>query len=359
MTRKDIFPWFFTAIFLYLFYLFFQVLKPFLIPLFWAAILTLVLYPVYERITKFLRYKQGLSSIAMTLLTLLLIVIPIFFVVSSLAVEIFDIYSSAKSKGEIEKFAAFLSNITDSETLKKILPSALISELETKYNLGNLNISNILLKSYKTVSAYMFGIFTGFASNIASLIFSFGIMVFSLFFFFRDGRDMYEKFKYLIPMKDDQKDKTFKVFYNTIDGVVVGSLATAAVQGLLVMVIFLVLKISYPVLAGSISFILSILPLVGATFVWLPVAIFLIATKVYTKGIILFAFGVLVISVSDNIIRPIIIGGKVKLPTFFLFLSMMGGLQFFGFSGIILGPVLLAVLISFIEIYKQQYRDGD
>jgi len=295
----------------------------------------------------------------MTLLTLLLIVIPIFFVVISLAVEIFDIYSSAKSKGEIEKFAAFLSNITDSDTLKKILPSALISELETKYNLGNLNISNILLKSYKTVSGYMFGIFTGFASNIASLLFSFGIMVFSLFFFFRDGRDMYEKFKYLIPMKDDQKDKTFKVFYNTIDGVVVGSLATAAVQGLLVMVIFLILKISYPVLAGSISFILSILPLVGATFVWLPVAIFLIATKVYTTGIILFAFGVLVISMSDNIIRPIIIGGKVKLPTFFLFLSMMGGLHLFGFSGIILGPVLLAVLISFIEIYKQQYRDGD
>jgi predicted PurR-regulated permease PerM len=93
-------------------------------------------------------------------------------------------------------------------------------------------------------------------------------------------------------------------------------------------------------------------------FVWLPVAIFLIATGVFVKGIILLIFGFVVISMSDNIIRPMIIGGKVKLPTFFLLLSIIGGLDYFGFSGVILGPVLLAVFISFIEIYKREYRDN-
>jgi predicted PurR-regulated permease PerM len=275
----------------------------------------------------------------MTLLTVWLIVIPLFLLVSSLALEMVDIYSSAKSKGEIDKLASYVSKITESDSLEKILPTSIINGLENKLDLGEVNVKSILVKSSKSISSYLINLF------------------FSLFFFFRDGRQMFEKLKYLIPMSEEQKNRTFKVFHNTIDGVVVGSLATAAVQGLLVLIIFLILGISYPVLAGSISFVLSILPLVGATFVWLPVTIYLLATGVFLKGIVLLVFGIVVISMSDNIIRPIIIGGKVKLPTFFLLLSIMGGLDYFGFSGIILGPVLLAVFMSFIEIYKQEYRD--
>ncbi len=358
MSKNNIFSWFFIAIFLYLFYLILQVLKPFILPLFWAAILTLLLYPLHERLTKLLKNRAWLSSIIMTLLTVMLIVIPLFLIVSSLALEMIDIYSSAKSKGDIDKFASFFARITEFDSLEKILPSSILQGLESKFDLGEVNVKSILVESSKTLSGYLINLFKGFASNITSLLFSFGIMIFSLFFFFRDGREMYEKLKYLIPMSEEQKNRTFKVFYNTIDGVVVGSLATAAVQGLLVMIIFLILDIPYPVLAGSISFVLSILPLVGAMFVWLPVAIFLMATGVFVKGIILLIFGFVVISMSDNIIRPMIIGGKVKLPTFFLLLSIMGGLNYFGFSGVILGPVLLAVFISFIEIYKREYRDN-
>lgn len=357
MTRNEVVSWFFIGIFLYLMYLFIQVLKPFFIPLFWAAILTLVLYPLHEKLTALLKNRVGLSAIIMTLLTVLLIVVPIFLLVSSLALEMVDFYSSAKSKGEIDKFASFFARITEFDSLEKILPTSIIQGLENKFDLGEVNLKSIMVKSSKSLSGYLVNLFKGFASNLTSMLFSFGIMIFSLFFFFRDGRQMFEKLKYLIPMSEEQKNRTFKVFYNTIDAVVVGSLATAAVQGVLVLIIFLILGISYPVLAGSISFLLSILPLVGALFVWLPVAIFLMATGVFVKGIILLVFGFVVISMSDNIIRPMIIGGKVKLPTFFLLISIIGGLDYFGFSGVILGPVLLAVFMSFIEIYKREYRD--
>ncbi|NIP37984.1 MAG: AI-2E family transporter [Candidatus Dadabacteria bacterium] len=357
MTRNEVVSWFFIGIFLYLMYLFIQVIKPFILPLFWAAILTLILYPAHEKLTKLLKNRANLSAIIMTLLTVWLIVIPLFLLVSSLALEMIDIYSSAKSKGDVDKFASFLGRITEFDSLEKILPGSILQGLENKFDLGEVNVKSIVVKSSKSLSGYLVNLFKGFASNVTSMLFSFGIMIFSLFFFFRDGREMFEKLKYLIPMNEEQKNRTFNVFRNTIDGVVVGSLATAAVQGLLVLIIFLILGISYPVLAGSISFVLSILPLVGATFVWLPVSIFLMATGVVTKGIILLVFGVVVISMSDNIIRPMIIGGKVKLPTFFLLISIMGGLDYFGFSGVILGPVLLAVFLSFIEIYKQEYRD--
>lgn len=358
MNRKEIFGWFFIAIFLYLFYLFFQLIKPYLIPLFWAAMLALVLYPVHERLTKLIRNKAGLSAILMTILTVALVIVPIFLLISKLSIEMFDIYSSAKSKGDIEKLANYITNSLNVETLHRIVPSSILSQLESKFDIGELNFKSILLKGSRELSGFLVNLFKGFASNITSMMFSFAIMVFALFFFFRDGRGMYEKFKYLIPMSDEQKDRTFTVFYNTIDGVVLGSLATAAVQGILVMFIFLVLNLSYPLLAGALSFILSILPLVGAAFVWVPASIYLLITHAYIKGIILILFGGLVISMSDNILRPIIIGGKVKLPTFMLFLSIMGGLSYFGFSGVVLGPILLAVFMSFIEIYKQEYRDS-
>jgi predicted PurR-regulated permease PerM len=357
MSRKEIFGWFFIAIFLYLFYLFFQLIKPYLIPLFWAAILALVLYPVHEKLTRLMKNRAGLSSVLMTFLTVALVIVPIFMLITSLSIEMFDVYNSAKSKGDIEKLANFITSSLNMQTLEKIIPSSIFSQLESRFDLGELNFKSVLLKGSKEVSGHMVNLFKGFATNVTSMLFNFAIMVFSLFFFFRDGRTMYEKFKYLIPMEEDQKNRTFTVFYNTIDGVVLGSLATAAIQGILVMFIFLVLDLSYPFLAGSLSFILSLLPLVGAAFVWVPASIYLLITHAYLKGIILILFGVLVISMSDNILRPIIIGGKVKLPTFILFLSIMGGLSYFGFSGVVLGPVLLALFISFIEIYKQEYRD--
>ena len=358
MNRKETFGWFFIAIFLYLFYLFFQLIKPFLIPLFWAAILSLVFYPFHERLTKLFRNKAGVSSILMTIFTVALVIIPIFLIISKLSIEMFDIYNSAKSKGEIEKLANYITHSLNVETIHRFVPSSVLDQLESKFNLGEINFKTIMLKGSRELSGFLVNLFKGFATNITNMLFSFAIMIFALFFFFRDGRAMYEKFKYLVPMSDAQKDRTFNVFYNTIDGVVLGSLATAAVQGILVMFIFLVLNISYPFLAGAISFILSILPLVGAAFVWVPASIYLLITHAYMKGIILILFGTLVISMSDNILRPIIIGGRVKLPTLMLFLSIMGGLSYFGFSGVVLGPVLLAVFISFIEIYKQEYRDN-
>jgi predicted PurR-regulated permease PerM len=182
-------------------------------------------------------------------------------------------------------------------------------------------------------------------------------MVLALFFFFRDGKGICEELITLIPMKESEKIKISTIFSNTIDAVIMGSLAIAVVQGLLVGLIFWVLGISYPVIAGAVSFVLSILPLVGAVIVWAPVGIYLLFTGAIVKGIILLLFGALVISTVDNVLRTLIIGGRVRLPTLFLLLSIIGGIQYFGFSGIVLGPVLLAVFISFIEIYKQTYKE--
>jgi predicted PurR-regulated permease PerM len=357
MTKQQIFTGFFVLIFIFLFYLFYQVLKPFLISLLWAGILALILYPVYERLKILLKNKSSISSLIMTFLTVCIIVIPLILITASLSIEIFDIYKSAQSSGEFEKLGQIAQKFTKLDTLKEFVPSGILEKVVKNFDLGQLDLQEIIIKGVGTMSNYLLGKFQDIARNLTSFIFNFIIMVFALFFFFRDGKGICEELITLIPMKETEKTKISAIFSNTIDAVIMGSLAIAVVQGLLVGLIFWILGISYPVIAGALSFVLSILPLIGAVVVWAPVGIYLLFTGSIAKGIILLLFGALVISTVDNVLRPLIIGGRVKLPTLFLLLSIIGGIQYFGFSGIVLGPVLLAVFISFVEIYKQTYKE--
>ena len=357
MTKQQIFTGFFVLIFIFLFFLFYQVLQPFLISLLWAGILALILYPVYERLKIILKNKSGVSSLIMTFLTVCIIVIPLILITASLSIETFDIYKSAQSTGEFEKLGHIAQKFTKLDTLKDFVPSGILEKVVENFDLGQLDLQEIVIKGVGNASNYLLGKFQDIARNLASFIFNFVIMVFALFFFFRDGKEICEELLSLIPMKESEKIKISAIFSKTIDAVIMGSLVIAIVQGLLVGLIFWVLGISYPVIAGAVSFVLSFLPIIGPVVVWAPVGIYFLFTGSIVKGIILLLFGALVISTVDNVLRPLIIGGRVKLPTLFLLLSIIGGIQYFGFSGIVLGPVLLAVFISFIEIYKQTYKE--
>jgi predicted PurR-regulated permease PerM len=352
MTRRQIFSWFFFGIFLFLIYLFYKIIKPFILPLFWAGILALVLYPLYGRLTKFLKNRTGTSSLIMTILAVFVIVIPLGIVVTTLTVEIFDVYQGTKNQIEIAK----LRHVFDH--LKEFVPLSILEQVERRFGAGDINPEELVLKSVGTVSKYLFDQAQEGLKNLTILIVDICIMFFALFFFFRDGKRLYEEMKYLIPMTDEQKHRIFHRFYDILNAVILGVVVTAAGQGLIAGLIFWILGIRFAVLAGVLTFIFSLIPLLGAVAVWLPAGVYLIITGETLKGITLLILGALFISLVDNILKPMIIGGKTKLPTLFLFLSIIGSISAFGFSGIILGPVLLAVFISFIEIYRAEYREA-
>ena len=352
MTRKQIFSWFFFGIFLLLIYLFYEIIKPFILSLFWAGILALILYPVHERLSKVIKNKVGISSVIMTTLATFVVILPLVLIVTTLAVEMFDVYRDIKDEIEVTKLRSIV------ERLKEHIPLGILEEVEKRFDVGDIRPEEIVLKGVGTISGYLLNQVQKGARNLTVLIVDFVIMIFALFFFFRDGRRLYEQLKYLIPMTDEQKDRIFRRFYDILNAVILGVMATAGVQGLIAGLIFWILGISYPVLAGVLTFVFSLIPVGGAAVVWLPVAVYLILTGSTLKGIALLILGALVVSSVDNFLKPMIIGGKTKLPTLFLFISIFGGIKAFGFSGVILGPVLLAVFISFIEIYKVEYREA-
>jgi predicted PurR-regulated permease PerM len=353
MTRRQIFSWFFFGIFIMLIYLFYKIIEPFILPIFWAGVVALLLYPLYEQLTKALKNRAGVSSMIMTILTILVIVLPLGLIIATLVVEMLDVYQGMKDQIAVAKIPSIV------ERFREHIPITFLQKLERRFGIGDIRFEEAVLNSIGTLSTYLFNQVQNIAKNVSILIFNFAIMIFVLFFFFRDGRRLYEELKYLIPMTNEQKNRIFGRFYDMIYAVILGIIATAALQGLLAGLIFQVLGIAFPVLAGVLTFIFSLIPMFGAITVWLPTGAYLLFTGEVFKGIALLVLGGVLISSVDNILRPVVIGGRTKLHTLFLFLSIIGGIGAFGFSGIILGPILLATFVSFIEIYKVEYGEGN
>ncbi|HSE83970.1 MAG TPA: AI-2E family transporter, partial [Thermodesulfobacteriota bacterium] len=244
------------------------------------------------------------------------------------------------------------------ERVKGILPERALEEIEKRVDFDELASGEMFVERAGALSGFFFDNIQTVIGNLTSFLINLGIMIFALFFFFRDGRKFYEEINFLIPMTHEQKRRIFQRFYDTLTATVLGIIATAGTQGLLVGLIFGLLGISFPVLAGVLTFVLSLLPVGGSAIVWLPVGIYLLFTGSIVKGLLLIILGALVVGSIDNIMRPLIIGQRTRLNELFLLLSILGGINVFGFSGLILGPVILAIFISFIEIYKVEYREA-
>lgn len=354
MDKDNIYKWFFILVSVLIFYGLYEVLKPFFIPLLWSLVLAVVLYPVYKRLNQLLRDRRNISSSIMILLTTILIILPFVFVLSTLAIESYDLYNTLKAGDNIQKIKTELSGLFDNSVIESLIPRQVLEEIKNRFNIEDINIIGLLSETALNTSKSIVNIAQNIATNVTLYIINFGITLFALFFFFRDGERFYSYLLNSIPMDAADKSEITSIFSKTINVTVTGNLTVAAVQGLLVTIIFLILGIDYPVLAGFVSFILSILPIVGSALIWLPASVILIVAGSLVKGLIILIYGIIIISVSDNLLRPLIIGKQVKLHTLFLFLTIIGGLDYFGFSGIIIGPVLLALSISFIEIYRKK-----
>ncbi|MCZ6791971.1 MAG: AI-2E family transporter [Candidatus Dadabacteria bacterium] len=338
--------------FLLLIYIFYQILSPFILALFWGAVITLTLYPVHKRLTKLLRNRKSISALIMTVVATFLVILPLVFISATVAVDMFDIYQGLTDNLEVSELKSKL------EKLKGLVPVTVLEELEKRLQIGELNIHQMAVKGLGSVSGYVINEVQSAATNLTGLLINFGMMIFALFFFFRDGDGMLERIKYLIPMKDEQKDEIFKKFYDTLNAVILGVMVTAAIQGILQGLFFWILGISYSVLGGVLTFVFALIPIAGAVIVWLPVGLYLVFTGSIYTGIAVLIFGGLVVSSVDNFLKPMIIGGKVKLSTLFLVLTIFGSLSVFGFTGIIIGPILLAIFMSFIDIYKSEYLES-
>ncbi len=188
--------------------------------------------------------------------------------------------------------------------------------------------------------------------NTFHFIISFGIMLYLLFFLLRDGTILSTKIKQAIPLSMEYKRHLFSKFTTVVRATVKGNIAVAAIQGTLGGVMFSFLGIRGALLWGVVMAFLSLVPAVGAGLIWAPVAIYFLLTGALWQGITLVAFGVLVIGMVDNVLRPILVGKDTQLPDYVVLISTLGGMVVFGLNGFVIGPVIAALFISGWDLFS-------
>jgi predicted PurR-regulated permease PerM len=198
---------------------------------------------------------------------------------------------------------------------------------------------------------------SGFARNALLTVVNFTLMLVALFFFFRDGESMAARFAELIPMDRANTDAIFLRLYTTLTAVVQSMVVTAVVQGALAGMGYWIVGLPYWLYLAFLTGVGAFMPLAGPALVWGGTAIYLLATGRTGAALAIALWGGGIVSWVDNIIKPVFIGGAAKLPTLPLVFSILGGISVYGFLGIFLGPVVLALLLSFLEIYREDYRE--
>ena len=192
--------------------------------------------------------------------------------------------------------------------------------------------------------------------NTFEFVIRLGIMLYLLFFLLRDGRALAERIMEAIPLHGDQKAALFARFADVVRATVKGSILVAIAQGTLGGIAFWFLGIHAPLLWAALMAFLSLIPAVGAALVWIPVAIYFLATGAIWQGFGLILYGVLVIGLVDNLLRPFLVGKDTKLPDYVVLISTLGGIQVFGLNGFVIGPLIAAMFMVSWEIFSASRR---
>ncbi len=321
--------------------LFAWLLKDYVMPVFWAITLAVVFYPINERLVKYFSGKRALASSVSLILLVFAILIPVFLFSLLFIKEAANLYYSYDSasilNGGVGAIDSFLSGVgIDSSA-------------------GDISLAlNENLKSYTSqIGNFALGVGKG-GINFAI---KFAIMIYILFFLFKDGNAWYAKIIHILPLGDRKEKYLFKQFASMVRAVFKGSFIIAIVQGLLGMLLFAFVGIPSPVVWGALMMLLAFIPAVGPALVWAPAGVILWITGDVMSAIVVFAVGVLVISMIDNILRPILMGKDTALPDLLIFLSVLGGLSTFGMAGIIIGPVIATLFVAVWELFEKDFHD--
>lgn len=323
-------------------YLTFQILSPFLSPIAWSVVFSIVFYPLYVLLLKYVRLKSVSSLITLGFI-LLVIIGPFSYVFYMLINEV----KSVSEHIETGKIDTIIQNALKHPGIKNIVDSILAA----------LNISEAELN--KTIAVNVSGLgkeFIGWVSigvgNILAVLFNFIIMTFTTFFILKDGISFLEKLRDYLPFSEEHKDRLATQTRDIIVSTIYGGVAVAAIQGIIGGTAFYFLGLSSPVLLGIAISVASFIPLLGAFAVWGPLTLYLFLTGAVLQGVILAIIGTFGISLIDNVLKPIIIGSRTKMPVLAIFFSVLGGIKLFGLIGLIMGPLVLALFISVIKIFR-------
>jgi predicted PurR-regulated permease PerM len=333
--RERVATVFFYGIVLLLGYVFLRIITPFLAPLGWAAVLAIFVSPWHETLVA--RYGRvraaALSTVVVTLLILGpgLVVLTVFVQESGAALSALDRESVAGQLAWLEQAW---------NRVRVVIPGAQSVDLRSL-------IEDIISRTGGFVAARVGGLL----ADIAVLLFQLLVTLIALFFFLRDADAIMRDVRGLLPFEDLRRERMIRQTRDLVYASVAAGVVIAALQGLAGGLVFAVLGLGAPVFWGVMMGLLALLPFVGTWVVWLPAAIWLMATGQVFTGVVLAVLGGTIVASIDNVLRPAILSDRAQMHGLLMFVSLLGGVTLFGLLGIVLGPLVSAMVIALFEAY--------
>jgi len=334
-----------TAIALYLCYV---LVAPFLKPIIFAVILGILFYPVHRKARRWIRSRNVAAALS-TAALIVLVALTSFFLGRALVSGLHDVYDSlTESGGGRERLSVFILHFFDRA----------IAWSSHYVSISVPNLQNAILSQVEKAVASLLAVTAGLLGGLSSFGLNAFIAIFVLFFLLRDGRSVLRRMTVMLPLRPDQVRRLFALVLETLHAIVYGTLAMAVIQGTLTGLAFWFLGLTSPVVWGLLATFLAVLPIVGTTLVWFPAACMLLFSGHWIKGVVLLLWGVAVVHPVDNILRPYLIGGRVKLSTLYVFFAVIGGLKVFGALGLVVGPLVLAITVALLSFLREEKVAG-
>ncbi len=325
-----------TVVCLYLCWL---MIQPFVGVLAWATVLVIVFYPVHRRLVQRTK-KPSLSALISCALVILTILIPVALVTVAVLNEL---------SGAVHNLQATIAYLLDPNSP---VSGRVLQWVGNYVDIEQIRSGQYLTEQLKGVSGEIAGRTLGIIGGVVGAIVQMFFVVFTMYYLFRDGDRIFNAVTDSLPVDDKQAVSIMERARDVIGASVYGVLAIAVIQGTLGGLAFWVLGVPSALVWGVAMTFLSMIPMLGAFLVWVPAAIFLAATGHYWKAILMVLWGTLVIGMVDNFLRPMLVGSRTKLHELLIFFAVLGGLQVFGVLGIVMGPVVLAVTMTLLEIFR-------
>jgi predicted PurR-regulated permease PerM len=317
--------------------LFAWILSPFFGAILWSVLLAIVFASLDRWLLTAMPRRRNLAAFTTLMIIVVMVLIPLALIAASAVHEGANVYERFQS-GEID-LGRFQSQVIS------WLPGWLV-ELFNRLQLDNFASARERLSSgLMTAGQHLAGQALNIGQSTAEFIVSLFVMLYLLFFFLRDGEELVVRIKRAIPLPAEQVSQLFGQVTATIRATIKGVILVAIIQGALGGLIFWILGIGAAVLWAAVMAVLSLLPLVGSALVWVPVAIYLLLTGSVMHGIVLLVYGALVISLVDNFLRPVLVGQDIKMPSYIVLVSTLGGLAVFGANGFVIGPLVAALFL--------------
>ncbi|MES3000259.1 MAG: AI-2E family transporter [Pseudomonadota bacterium] len=330
--------------------LFLVVLSPLSGALSWALFMAIVFSPLQERSAMVCRGRRGWAAFGTLVVIIVSVLLPTALLMTSITHEAAAFYARFKS-GEIQ-ISEYFQRFVD------VLPAWMRAALDRFgfADLGTLQAKLVeaLGASSKALTSRAFLIGQGTLDFVVSLF----VMLYVLFFLLRDGRQLGAQAAQALPLEPRHTQRLLRQFATVVRATVKGNVVVALVQGALGGLAFWFLDINGALLWGALMALLSLLPAVGAALVWGPVALYLLSAGSIWQGIALIVWGVIVIGLVDNVLRPMLVGKETRLPDYLVLIATLGGLSVFGLNGFVIGPVIAAMFIATWDIFVEARREA-